>query len=264
MSAESFFKRRTVWSASWTLAAALLWSPGAKAYRPFDGTDGDVAERGSFELEMGPVHYYRRAGQNYLIAPATVLNFGIFADTELVFDFENTLASGALAGRPRLALLGTDVFLKHVLRKGILQEASGLSIAVEFGPLTPEIHGTNAFGASANLILSYRWDFATLHFNELSEYSREHELVVFSGVIAEGPRAWPVRPVTEIFYEQPLHPEHRESRLAVERTLSGLVGFIWPVRTWFALDLAVRGAKVGDESESEVRFGFTWVTPSAE
>ncbi len=28
------------------------------AYRPFDGTDADVARVGEFELELGPVNWY--------------------------------------------------------------------------------------------------------------------------------------------------------------------------------------------------------------
>jgi len=69
------------------VAALVLTSArGALAYRPFDGTDADTAELGSFELEMGPVQYYRQGPRNYLITPALVLNLGIFEATELVID----------------------------------------------------------------------------------------------------------------------------------------------------------------------------------
>src|ERR1700685_4371788 len=34
----------------------VLGSRAAHAYRPFDGTDGDVAETGDIELELGPLH----------------------------------------------------------------------------------------------------------------------------------------------------------------------------------------------------------------
>ncbi len=232
--------------------AGLLHSKRADAYRPFDGTDADVAELGRFELEMGPVHWYDHAGQNYLIAPATVLNLGIFENTELVVDFQDFVALGALHGRPRLALLDTDVLVKHVFREGILQGKSGLSVAVEAGPLTPEINGTSAFGASADLILSYRWDWGTVHFNEWPEYSREHNLDLFSGVIIEGPHEWLVRPVSEFFYEKEIHGD---------QTASALVGAIWTPRESFVVDLAFRGARVADENEAELRLGFTWAVP---
>jgi hypothetical protein len=237
--------------AAWVVAL-LLCSRRAEAYRPFDGTDADTAELGTFELEMGPVHWYDRAGQNYLIAPDTVLNLGILPSTELVIDFQDFVALGALNGRPRVALLETDILLKHVFREGILQGKSGLSVAVEAGPLTPEINGTNAFGASADLILSYRWDWGTLHFNEWPEYLRDHNLDVLSGVIIEGPHEWLVRPVSEFFYEKEFHEQ---------QTLSGLVGAIWTPKDSFVLDLAFRRARIGDKNAAELRLGFTWALP---
>jgi hypothetical protein len=234
------------------VVAVLLSAPRAEAYRPFDGTDADTAELGSFELEMGPVQWYDRAGQNYLIAPDTVLNLGIFPGTELVVDFQDFVALGALNGRPRVALLDTDVLVKHVFRAGILQGKSGLSVAVEAGPLTPEINGMNAFGASADVIVSYRWDWGTLHFNEWPQYSRQHNLDLFNGVIIEAPHEWLVRPVSEFFYEKQFHEA---------QTVSGLVGVIWTPKDSFVLDLAFRGARIGDQNAAELRLGFTWALP---
>jgi hypothetical protein len=239
------------------VAALVLVTGRAEAYRPFDGTDADVAELGAFELELGPTHFYSQSGSgplhgNYLIAPATVLNFGIVKDTELVIDFEDFVAEGALDGRPHAALLNTDVLVKHVFREGILQGKTGLSVAVEAGPLTPEVNGTNAFGASANLLLSYRWNWGTVHFNEWPSYTREHNLDVYSGVIVEGPHDWVVRPVTELYVEKEFNGDLTES---------ALVGAIWEVRESFALDVGVRGARVGSDDAAEVRFGFTWSLP---
>lgn len=246
----------------WPLAvlavAALVFSARqADAYRPFDGTDADVAELGSFELELGPAHWYSEsgpglAGGHYLIAPATVLNYGVIEDTELVVDFEDFVALGPLAGRPAAALLGTDVLVKHVFREGTLQEKSGLSVAVEAGPLLPEIHGTNAFGASLNVIASYRWRGGTIHFDEWPSYARDRNADLFSGVIVEGPHDWPVRPVCEILYEKEWN--------AVD-TQSVLVGAIWAVKEAFALDVGLRGAHVGEGHVAEVRLGFTWSLP---
>jgi hypothetical protein len=56
---------------AWLLASAslLLVERDARAYRPCDGTDADVAEYGHFELELGPTHYYREGDRNFLIAP---------------------------------------------------------------------------------------------------------------------------------------------------------------------------------------------------
>ena len=66
----------------------------ALAYRPFDGTDADVAERGEFELELGPLGYFRLGGTNFLIVPGAVLNYGILPRTELVLQGFNYLQIG--------------------------------------------------------------------------------------------------------------------------------------------------------------------------
>jgi len=237
-----------------TLTFVLLSSSTAEAYRPFDGTDADVAEQGSFELELGPVHWFDRAGQQSLLSPVTVLNFGILPKTELVIDFQGTVALGDLDGRPRVALTNTDIMVKHVLRDGTLQAKTGISIALETGMLTPEIRGTTAFGASANLVLSYRGDFGTVHFNERAALSRKHRLDVFTDAIVEGPHAWLVRPVTELFFER---------EFGAEQAASALVGAIWSAKSSLAWDAGVRAARIGSENAVEVRLGLTWTTPDA-
>ncbi|HVW23870.1 MAG TPA: hypothetical protein VHC69_00775 [Polyangiaceae bacterium] len=234
------------------LVAVLARSSPASAYRPFDGTDADVAGRGEFELELGPSHFYRLARKNYLIAPATVLNLGILPQTELVVDFNDFVALNPDPDGPRVRLLDTDVLLKHVFREGVLQGRSGVSVAVEAGPLLPEINGTNAFGASADCIVSYQWPALTLHFNEWAEYTRAHNPFVFTGLIAEGPHEWAVRPVAEVFYSHEWNARDEAS---------ALVGAIWALRESFTLDAGVRGARLDGQDALEVRLGFTLAIP---
>jgi hypothetical protein len=237
-------------------AAALALIPRpAFAYRPFDGTDGAVAELHVFELEIGPVHYYREGQQNYAIAPNLVLNLGILEDTELVIDASNYVALGPLeTGVARDSFLGDDVLVKHVFREGVLQGKTGVSIAAEGGLLTPEIHGDSGFGASLDVITSYAWSFCAVHWNEWFEYARDQHADLFTGIIVEGPPAWTVRPVTEIFFD-----EH----FGGDQTGSVLVGAIWTVRDDLAFDAGVRGALVGAERASEVRAGLTWAVSLA-
>jgi hypothetical protein len=231
---------------------ASLWltTASAEAYRPFDGTDANVADLKEFELELGPVHYYRLANQDFLIAPALVLNLGIFDNTELVIDAQDYLALGTRnPGLPRASLRNDDVLLKHVFREGILQGKTGLSIAAEGGVLTPEVHGASSFGASLSLIGSYAWPCLALHFNEWFQFTRLQRADLFSGVIAEGPQAWQVRPVAEFSYD-------RDS--AGSRSTSLLLGAIWSVRETLALDAGLRGARLDDAYAVEARLGLTW------
>lgn len=158
------------------------------------------------------------------------------------------MGSRQVAAR-RFALRNDDVLLKHVFREGGLQGKTGLSIAAEGGALTPELHGSRHFGASVSVIGSLAWPWGALHFNEWFQLTRERRADVFSGLIAEGSRAWPVRPVAELFYERDT---------AGSRTSSLLLGGIWTARDSLAVDMGLRGARTDDAYAAEVRLGLTW------
>jgi hypothetical protein len=236
-----------------TLAAFLVAAIGvatpALAYRPFDGTDGDVAEPGQFELEIGPAYTATNAAGRSIAAPATVFNFGVARGLELVVDMKPVVDLRPAAGEPRTKILDTDVMLKTVLRRGTLQDETGVSIALEAGPLLPEINGDNSFGAQANLITSYRWDAVSAHLNTAVGLTREHRMDTFAGLILEGPHEWTVRPVSEIY-------SNRE--FGVGATYSALAGAIWQVRDRLAVDAAVRYASEPENHTVELRFGMTW------
>lgn len=231
-------------------SAILLASLPARAYRPFDGTDADVADVGEFELELGPAHYYATRRAHYLIAPATVLNLGLVKNLELIVDFQNFVGLDSVPGESRVRLLDTDVFFKWVFRRGILQDQPGLSMALEAGPLVPEVQGQGGFGAQARFIFSHRWNGGAVHFNEQGAYNRAGNLDLFSSIIVEGSRELRVRPVMELFVEN----EFGENA----QKYSALVGGIWQAAEGFDLDLGLRVARENDVPVSEIRLGFTW------
>jgi hypothetical protein len=235
-----------------SLATLATWAADARAYRPFDGTDADVAAFGDFELELGPVHWYSQRDTHYLIAPATVLNLGVLPRLELVVDFQNYVGIDFPPGQPRDQLLDTDVLLKGVLVPGVLQgHGQGPSVAAEVGPLLPNVNGTESFGASADVILSERWRGFTVHANSWFELSRgDLHLDWFEGLILEGPFEAPVRPVSELDVEREM--------VTREMTWSALVGAIWRAGDDLDLDVGLREARVGDERATEVRLGLTW------
>jgi hypothetical protein len=222
----------------------------ARAYRPFDGTDASVADVGEFALELGPVQYYRHAGARYLIAPATVLNLGLIKDVELVGDFKELIGVDRVPGEARYRTLDAHLLGKFVLRRGSLQGEGGVSLALETGALLPEVHGEDRFGFQANLIASYRWQYLTVHLDEEAELARSGGPAVFSGVIVEGPQAWPIRPVAELFAER-----ERD----VPAGYSALLGAIWPADEKIVLDGGFRAAREDGARATEVRLGFTWV-----
>lgn len=224
----------------------------ACAYRPFDGTDADVAEHGDFELELGPVHWYSQRDAHYLIAPATVLNLGYAPGWELVVDFQNFVGIDQPPGQARDQLLDTDILTKAVLVRGVLQDAGPWpSVAAEFGPLLPNVNGENGFGASLDVIASERWEGVTVHLNSWFELTRgDLHLDWFEGAIVEGNTDARVRPVSEWFVEHEF--------VAGVTTLSGLVGAIWRAKDGLDLDVGLREASIAGERATELRLGLTW------
>lgn len=228
------------------LAAALaLCGEAAQAYRPFDGTDAAVVERGEIEIELGPVEPFREGAERVLFAPDLRLNYGVAAGWEAVL--EGKLAHGI--GATATSLVGNGAFLKGVLREGSLQEKPGPSIATEFGVLLPGVHDERGTGASLAGIVSQQWRWATVHVNAAIALTREQHADYFIGAIAEGPRDWAVRAVGEIFYER---------EVGQLQTRSALIGAIWQVEDNIAVDFALRGARVNDHTAGEIRAGVSF------
>lgn len=224
----------------------------ALAYRPFDETDASVATYGELELEFGPMGYLRTSRQQFLVAPATILNIGVVPDWELVLQGNDQYLLDQASGKPRYQLVNTGLFLKGVLREGSLQGKDGLSVATEVGPLLPTVNSERGTGMSAATIVSQRWSWGTIHFNSQAELTRAQNLDLLGGAIIEGPYDWTVRPVAEMFYEK---------NYSVGSTFSGLLGAIWRVSEDLTFDLGLRGARIDQENLFEVRAGFTWATP---
>jgi hypothetical protein len=230
-----------------TAALTVSWSGGARAYRPFDGTDAAVAETGEMEIELGPVEYLRDGADRSLRAPNVRINYGFTLGWEA--SLEGEVAHGLTAGIPRTSLIESEALLKGVLREGSLQEKPGPSIATEFGLLLPGVNDEHGTGAVLAGIVSQRWDWTTVHLNAQIELTREQHADYFLDTIIEGPHDWVVRPVSEIFYERDV---------GLFRTRSALIGAIWQVQDNIAVDFGLRGAHVNDHTVGEIRAGVTF------
>jgi len=227
----------------------LTYANIALAYRPFDSTDADVAKAGEAEIELGPVQWLRGGGRRFLQAPAAIANIGFSGDRELVVEGRHQVALDREAGEPRSALVDDAVALKQVLRRGVLQEQNGPSVAAEYGLLLPEANGEHGTGFSLAAIVSQRWSAGTVHLNAALARTRDHEDALFLGAIVEGPFDWPIRPVAEAFAQR---------ATGGGRIDSFLVGAIWRVREGLSFDAGVRSAQNGADSIHEVRVGLTW------
>jgi hypothetical protein len=232
------------------VSCVVLLPRSALAYRPFDGTDAGVATEGDLEIELGPIGYLKEPDERLLVAPAVVLNLGFMHDWELVLSGRGFIPIDTMPGVSSRSELGdTSLVLKTVLREGCLQDKTGLSIATEFGAVLPTIGGESGAGASGAVIVSQSWKALTIHVNGEVALVRDHHLDLFGGVILEGPRAWPVRPVAEVFVEREFNDL---------RVLSGLAGAIWQVSDALSFDAALRVGSLNGGGELEVRAGVTW------
>jgi hypothetical protein len=227
----------------------LAWADPARAYRPFDGTDAAVAKKGEMEIELQPVGRLHDESGTSLVAPATVINYGLSDDWEAVFE-GNGQTSLSPVGPTSLTAAGA--FLKHVIVPGSLQDKTGPSIATEFGVLAPDSTGNSGVGVSLAGIVSQRWDWGTIHLNAATALTRDHHGDLFLDAIIEGPSTWTVRPVAEIFYE---------NEFGKEETFSGLVGLIYRVRDDLSFDIAIRHALTGGHRVNEIRAGVTFGFP---
>jgi hypothetical protein len=229
-------------------AIGLLAAPSAFALRPFDGTDAAVTEQGMFELELGG-GYLRQSDSRVSTLPAAVFNFGLGHDTELVVEGRVQREIDRTESAYRTGLNDTQISVKHVFRNGVLQDATGISFAVECAALLPGYHGERGHGGLCAAIASQRWDWGTVHLNVASERDRERHWGQFHGVIVEGPEHWKLRPVVELTHEH----------TAGEPSARGaLVGLVWNVAEELALDAAVRRVRSDGAQLTEARFGLTW------
>jgi hypothetical protein len=254
---ESFARPFSAWLSRAAVAVLFMTalSGTAFAYRPFDGTDAAVAKLGDVEIELAPADILREQSQSTVIGPFTILNLGIGQDWEAVFSGQGQFPQ--FATDDPFSIANVSAFLKTIVRPGVLQDKSGPSVAIEFGPLLPGFRADEGYGAHLGGIVSQRWDWGTINWNLQGEYTRDHHADAFMGAIIEGPDKWKVRPVAEFFYEE---------KIGVSRTLSGLVGAIWQVRDDLAFDVAVRHAVVSDAGAGwhpvdEVRAGVTFAFP---
>ena len=236
-------------SGSLIAMSLATWSAPASAYRPFDGTDAAVVAPGEVEIELQPAGRAREGGSSTLIAPATVINYGLSEGWEAVFEGQGQTP---LSPSGATSLTSAAAFLKHVLLPGSLQDKAGPSVATEFGVLLPDSTGNSGVGARLAGIVSQRWEWGTIHLNAQTALTREHHADLFLGGIVEGPSRWSVRPVAEFFYEK---------EFGKSETISGLIGAIWRVRDDLSFDVGLRHAFTNGRPINEVRAGLTFGFP---
>jgi hypothetical protein len=196
----------------------LPWAAPALAYRPFVSTDAAVADPREIEIELGAFTLERQKGTNAFVVPSVVVNYGLFRNWEAVAEFSVRRSPDATVD-----LVDPALFLKGVLKEGVLQDKEGIGVAVELGPLLPSTEkGERRFGFEGIGILTDTLGPITVHVNGGLGIERSSgDLVVIWGMIGELPVSKAFRIVAEVNGETPRRQALRDSVL---------LGAIW--RPW--------------------------------
>jgi len=189
-------------------------------------TDAAVAEPKEFEIELGYFNLDRDRHENTISTPHMVLNYGIAKNVELVGEFN-------LQESPDVELTDPGVFVKAVLKDGMLQDKPGVSVAVEVGPLLPStLPHEHRVGFEAIGIVSGKLAPVTVHVNGGGGLDRTGELFGVWGVIGELPVHPKLRLVAEV---------NGQSTQGAPPNNSALLGLIWqPADKNLFLDVGIR------------------------
>jgi len=231
------------------LLCGLFLAPiKAWAYRPFVSTDADVADKGEIEIEFGYFNWERVDDENSYITPQLVFNYGITDSLELVGEFDVEHESGA-----KSQLVDPGLFLKSVLKPGVLQGSQGLSFALEAGLLLPsEIDEENQTGFEAFGIVSGTLSNFTWHFNLGGGVDRiDHSSFGLWGVAIEHPVNSNLKLVAEL---------NAESVKGEAADTSGLLGMVWEPASFSSLelDLGIRQGASDEAADWGATMGLTF------
>lgn len=229
--------------------SSVTISQYAFAYRPFISTDAAVADKGELEIELGLFELIREKGKNEIIVPSLRLNYGILNNWEIVGEFDVQVFK---EGEERnLELKEPSLFLKGILREGILQNKEGPSFAIEFGVLfSSTVVEERKSGLEGIAILSGNIsDLFIYHLNVGGELDRENfDPNGIWGTIIEYRYEGRFRLVGEINGTIEHSGEHE---------VFGLIGFIWDVRE-VKIDFGVRKGLSEAASDWELTTGVTF------
>lgn len=220
----------------------------AFAYRPFTSTDADVVNAKEIEIEFGYLTIERNAGETSYIAPSVVLNYGLSDTLELIGEF-------VVQKPPNEAWEVADpgIFLKALLKRGALQDQSGLSVAMEAGALLPTDKDDNKdIGGEAILIASGVFAPFVYHINLGGGVDRAGSAFWKWGAIGEVPVSNSLTLVSEIAGEDAAGAESNHSALFGAR--------FQPTKSSVVFDMGARrrlaGATPAWTATAGLTFGF--------
>ncbi|HEV8717169.1 MAG TPA: hypothetical protein VGX03_30660 [Candidatus Binatia bacterium] len=230
-----------------TLLVAIEHRSLAWGYRPFVSTDAAVVDSQEIEIELGYFNLERADQENTFITPKVVVNYGLFRNWEAVGEFEVEKPPDESA-----QLVEPGLFLKAVLKEGVLQNKDGVGFAIEAGPLLPStIAGERKFGFEGIGILSGKLFPFMYHVNFGGGVDRtKTNPFTIWGVIVELPVLQNFRLVGEV------SGENIKKKFPDE---SVLFGFIWELPSApILVDGGIRKSLSRGAPDWQFITGLTW------
>jgi len=228
--------------------AALLFAPtAARAYRPFDGTDADVAEAKTVEVEVAPAEVLSHAGSQAFRAPSVALSLGLGGGYELGLDGSNVVTPHPEAGEPRLQFIDAGMSVKKLVRGGTLQDKHGPSVATELELEFPA-RGQAHLGTELRGVLSTTGPPGVVHFQAAVERTPEGKNATTGGFIIETAQHAGLRGAAELGIE---------AERAGPPIQSALLALVFVAHEGLSLDIGVDYSRSEGEHWTELRAGFT-------
>lgn len=216
------------------------------AYRPFVSTDAAVTKEGKWRYELG--FFKISYDEDEIIAPSHRLIYGVLKNWELGHEFDVQVYK---EGKGRDGELKNPVvYLKSVVREGILQNQQRVSFGGIFAVLLPStVEGERDVGLRGSALISGRISNWVYHLNVGGELDRkDFDPNGIWGVILEYPFRGKFRMVGEV---NGIVKSHGPS------DNSGLIGSIWKIGT-VDLDLGIRKGLSNTTPDWELTTGITF------
>lgn len=236
------------------LAMAMSsWAAPAHAYL-VDANDARVVAPGTLELELQPAGYFQILvgdEEYYLLAPSAQIYAGLAERWDMLLLTRGYVGLGPTTRQSPYALAEQFLAFRALLVDGSYSsegERDGPSLALQMGVFLPGVEAETGFGSSLALLFAWQADVGTFHANAWTNFTQDGTFNFFASVVLEGPPAWSVRPVVEIWADVD----------DGETTLSGLLGVIGDVSDEFALQAGVRVGGSDGYLDLEVRLS-SWI-----
>jgi len=224
----------------------LLKNP-AFAYRPYQGENAAVTDKNQFSLELGLPDFSKEGSVSEITLPGFDLSYGFMNRWGIGYSGEVQIYKSGTERNGELD--GSFLYLNYILKEGVLQDQSGVSVMVEAAILLPSTKrgerrvGFGGLGAISGEVFNFGYNLSV----GAGFVRKDFDGRILWGVIIEYPFDSEFRIGLE-FNGNATYSELPEN--------SGLIGIRWELG-WLTLDSGARMGFSEASSDWELTSGIT-------